>query len=123
MSTAPSEAHRKLIDEIRVGDRPMRFDITDRQAARLIRDSEARAVKAAMSMKPEVIAYPALLKIAKAQRERVRVLEEALGRIEDAADKHSFGGDMLAWAGDVATAALATPANPPAATAEKEGSK
>jgi hypothetical protein len=51
-----------------------------------------------------------------AEREKVRTLREALGRIEDAADKHSFGGDMLAWAGDVATAALAI-------AATKEGAK
>lgn len=51
-----------------------------------------------------------------AERQKVRALREALGRIEDAADKHSFGGDMLAWAGDVATAALAI-------AATKEGAK
>ena len=77
MSTAPTEAHIDLA--VTIYKKRESFPPFDKvkEAAQLIADSEARAVKAAMSMKPEVIAYPALLKIAKAQRERVRVLEEA----------------------------------------------
>ena len=51
-----------------------------------------------------------------AERQKVRTLREALRRIEDAAYKHSFDGDVLAWAGDVATDALAI-------AATKEGAK
>ena len=43
MSAPITKQHLKLIDEIRVGDRSMRFDITDAQAAQLIADSEAKA--------------------------------------------------------------------------------
>lgn len=43
MSTPITKQHLKIIDEIRVCDRCMRFDITDAQAAQLIADSEARA--------------------------------------------------------------------------------
>ena len=42
-----TKQHLKIIDEIRVGDRSMRFDITDAQAAKLIADSEAKAVEQA----------------------------------------------------------------------------
>ena len=42
-----------------------------------------------------------------AERERVCVLRGALGRIKNLADEYSFGGDMLTWAGDAATDALA----------------
>ena len=42
-----------------------------------------------------------------AEHERVRVLRGALGRIKNLADEYSFGGDMLSWAGDAATDALA----------------
>ena len=41
--TPVTKQHLKLIDEIRVGDRCMRFDITDAQAAQLIADSEAKS--------------------------------------------------------------------------------
>ena len=43
MSAPVTKQHLKIIDEIRVGDRCMRFDITDAQAAQLIADSEAKA--------------------------------------------------------------------------------
>ena len=43
MSAPVIKQHLKIIDEIRVGDRCMRFDITDAQAAQLIADSEALA--------------------------------------------------------------------------------
>lgn len=43
MSAPVTKQHLKFIDEIRVGDRSMRFDITDAQAAQLIADSEAKA--------------------------------------------------------------------------------
>jgi hypothetical protein len=43
MSTPITQIYRSLIDQIRAGDRCVRFDITDEQAARLIADSEARA--------------------------------------------------------------------------------
>ena len=47
MSAPITKQHLKIIDEIRVGDRSMRFDITDAQAAQLIADSEAKAINAA----------------------------------------------------------------------------
>ena len=43
MSAPITKQHLKIVDEIRVGDRSMRFDITDAQAAQLIADSEAKA--------------------------------------------------------------------------------
>ena len=141
MSTLTA-AHRKLIDEIRVGDRPMRFDITDRQAAQLICDSEARAVEAALhganvdgitlcgckehthrkdlscckirradgTPLTVVETFAALT----AERERVRVLEEALAFIT----KHggmtfeTECGEVQCsgfWCAEQARAALATP--------------
>jgi hypothetical protein len=47
MSAPTTQIYRSLIDQIRVGDRCVRFDITDEQAAQLIAGSEARAVEAA----------------------------------------------------------------------------
>jgi len=43
MSAPTTQIYRSLIDQIRVGDRCVRFDITDEQAAQLIAGSEARA--------------------------------------------------------------------------------
>jgi len=48
MSAPITQIYRSLIDQIRVGDRCVRFDITDEQAAQLIAGSEARAVQIAM---------------------------------------------------------------------------
>ena len=125
MSTAPSEAHRKLTEEI--------AGICDRyfpsraipEAAQLLADSEARAVEAALADAATAMGIGnALLKIALSERdksaqdlakerERVRVLEEALTRLKNC-DWVITPHDRMDAVRAIARAALA-------ATAEKDG--
>jgi hypothetical protein len=82
MSTQPTEAHRKLWTALfNLAHREIFEDYaesSDGPATQLIADSEARAVEAAIRVKSEVLAYPLLLADLTAERERVRVLREAL---------------------------------------------
>jgi hypothetical protein len=83
MSTQPTEAHRKLAAEIIFEAESLYPKAMIPIAAQLIADSEARAVERALAIKPEVIAYPELEMRLTAEREKVRVLREALDNLRD----------------------------------------
>ena len=160
MSTEPTDAHYKLWDALRVKSalqNAMHPTACD-DAAQLLCDSEARAVEAALhgtsvdgltlcgckdhphrtdlSCRKIRRADGTPLTISEtfaaltAERERVRVLREALEFWQDIKSEsaglagYHLNGDVCGWGelDDPTDAALATPANPPAATDEKEGS-
>jgi hypothetical protein len=76
MSTQPqvTETHKQLAADVfrMIHNRNLTA------AAQLLADSEAQAVEAAIRVKSEVLAYPLLLADLTAEREKVRVLREAL---------------------------------------------
>ena len=144
MSTAPTEAHRKLACEILMEHSVSGAATKDGviAAAQLIRDSEARAVEAAERRMQQHVDNLTVANDAWAQdavglraeltalRERVRVLEEALKEIaqqktrsEMEEDIGEYEAEHADWEGayelaiKTARAALATPA----ANDEKEG--
>jgi hypothetical protein len=86
-TTQPTEAHRKLWSDLyNLAHREIFEDYaesSDGPATQLIADSEARSVERALAIKPEVIAYPELEMRLTAERERVRVLREALDNLRD----------------------------------------
>jgi hypothetical protein len=84
-TTQPTEAHRKLWTALyNLAHREIFEDFAESSegpATRLIAESEAKAVERALAIKPEVIAYPGLEMRLTAEREKVRVLREALAAL------------------------------------------